>query len=153
MYWYSQVLQIYIFQSALSPWKSIGKRHALPEWSFNRDSPSIRSTGSSSSWMSSESNYAGASVMSEGSQASFVVEVGWQASSVHLFTCSVTWKYCVHTIKVTWFSTARIYIYIYGRNQWGCKKAKNVEFLTFILCVFLTLCWLLWWKLPCVLSS
>ena len=36
---------------------------------------SIRSTGSTSSWMSSESNYAGASVMSEGSQASFVVEV------------------------------------------------------------------------------
>merc|ERR1719206_1675087 len=35
---------------------------------------SIRSTGSTSSWMSSESNYAGASVMSEGSQASFVVE-------------------------------------------------------------------------------
>ena len=41
---------------------------------------SIRSTGSTSSWMSSESNYAGASVMSEGSQASFVVEVRiwWQ---------------------------------------------------------------------------
>lgn len=37
-------------------------------------SANIRSTGSSSSWMSSESNYAGASVMSEGSQASFVVE-------------------------------------------------------------------------------
>ena len=37
-------------------------------------SSSIRSTGSTSSWMSSESNYAGASVMSEGSQASFVVE-------------------------------------------------------------------------------
>ena len=39
---------------------------------------SIRSTGSTSSWMSSESNYAGGhpgSVMSEGSQASFVVEV------------------------------------------------------------------------------
>merc|ERR1719270_2894992 len=35
---------------------------------------SIRSTGSTSSWMSSESNYAGVSVMSEGSQASFVVE-------------------------------------------------------------------------------
>lgn len=35
---------------------------------------SIRSTGSTSSWMSSESNYAGASVMSEGSQASFIVE-------------------------------------------------------------------------------
>jgi len=36
---------------------------------------SIRSTGSTSSWMSSESNYmTGASVMSEGSQASFVVE-------------------------------------------------------------------------------
>jgi len=35
---------------------------------------SIRSTGSTSSWMSSDSNYAGASVMSEGSQASFVVE-------------------------------------------------------------------------------
>jgi len=37
-------------------------------------SQNIRSTGSTSSWMSSESNYAGASVMSEGSQASFVVE-------------------------------------------------------------------------------
>ena len=36
---------------------------------------SFRSTGSTSSWMSSESNYAGVSVMSEGSQASFVVEV------------------------------------------------------------------------------
>jgi len=36
---------------------------------------SIRSTGSTASWMSSESNYAGgASIMSEGSQASFVVE-------------------------------------------------------------------------------
>jgi len=35
---------------------------------------SIRSTGSTTSWMSSESNYAGASVMSEGSQASFIVE-------------------------------------------------------------------------------
>merc|ERR1719462_448564 len=36
---------------------------------------SIRSTGSTTSWMSSDSNYAGgASVMSEGSQASFVVE-------------------------------------------------------------------------------
>lgn len=35
---------------------------------------SIRSTGSTSSWMSSESNYAGHSVMSEGSQASFIVE-------------------------------------------------------------------------------
>jgi len=35
---------------------------------------SFRSTGSTSSWMSSESNYAGVSVMSEGSQASFVVE-------------------------------------------------------------------------------
>jgi junctophilin len=35
---------------------------------------SIRSTGSTTSWMSSESNYAGASIMSEGSQASFVVE-------------------------------------------------------------------------------
>ncbi len=34
-----------------------------------------RSTGSTSSWMSSESNYAGHSVMSEGSQASFIVEV------------------------------------------------------------------------------
>ena len=38
---------------------------------------SIRSTGSTSSWMSSESNYAGVSVMSEGSQASFVVEVSF----------------------------------------------------------------------------
>ena len=41
-------------------------------------SHSFRSTGSTSSWMSSESNYAGGhpgSVMSEGSQASFVVEV------------------------------------------------------------------------------
>ena len=38
---------------------------------------SIRSTGSTSSWMSSESNYAGVSVMSEGSQASFVVEVSY----------------------------------------------------------------------------
>jgi len=40
-------------------------------------SHSFRSTGSTSSWMSSESNYAGGhpgSVMSEGSQASFVVE-------------------------------------------------------------------------------
>ena len=37
---------------------------------------SIRSTGSTSSWMSSDSShYAGVSVMSEGSQASFVVEV------------------------------------------------------------------------------
>jgi len=35
---------------------------------------SIRSTGSTTSWMSSESNYAGASIMSEGSQASFIVE-------------------------------------------------------------------------------
>ena len=43
---------------------------------------SIRSTGSTSSWMSSESNYAGVSVMSEGSQASFVVEV-----SKHMICC------------------------------------------------------------------
>merc|ERR550539_1175407 len=35
---------------------------------------SIRSTGSTSSWMSSESNYAGASVMSEGSNQSFALE-------------------------------------------------------------------------------
>jgi len=35
---------------------------------------SIRSTGSTTSWMSSESNYAGVSIMSEGSQASFIVE-------------------------------------------------------------------------------
>jgi len=36
---------------------------------------SIRSTGSTTSWMSSDSNYAGgASIMSEGSQASFIVE-------------------------------------------------------------------------------
>merc|ERR1712088_495730 len=35
---------------------------------------SIRSTGSTSSWMSSESNYAGASVVSQGSDASFAGE-------------------------------------------------------------------------------
>jgi len=34
----------------------------------------LRSTGSTASWISSESNYAGASLMSEGSMASFVVE-------------------------------------------------------------------------------
>jgi len=35
---------------------------------------SLRSTGSTASWMSSESNYVGNSLMSEGSMASFVVE-------------------------------------------------------------------------------
>ncbi len=36
---------------------------------------SIRSTGSTTSWMSSESGYTGASVVSEGSNQSFVLEV------------------------------------------------------------------------------
>ena len=31
-----------------------------------------------------------------------------------------------------------IYLYLYGRNQSGCEKAKNLVFLPFILWVFLT---------------
>ena len=30
-------------------------------------------------------------------------------------------------------------LHIYGRNQSGCEKAKHVEFLPFILWVFLTI--------------
>ena len=44
-------------------------------------SSGIRSTGSTTSWMSSESGYTGAtSIMSEGSNASFVLEVGTVSS-------------------------------------------------------------------------
>ncbi len=45
-------------------------------YAFRSECDAFRSTGSTASWISSESNYAGASLMSEGSMASFVVEVG-----------------------------------------------------------------------------
>ena len=44
-------------------------------YAFRSECDAFRSTGSTASWISSESNYAGASLMSEGSMASFVVEV------------------------------------------------------------------------------
>ena len=45
----------------------------------------------------------------------------------------------LHSFGLYFFVTQYVCYFIYGRNQLGGEKAKNVEFLPFILWVFLAI--------------